>query len=134
MSCSGSLLDNDSSEAITEDEAALYDRQIRLWGLDAQKRFVSCDLPTVKWNGALSSSLLLYSFIPLMDFPCTTTNPVALCQLFSTLLLFIPFHKYSIYAHVIGLPQRGWIRRGIQGDGIGSLSLWAKFQKLFQNQ
>lgn len=24
--------------AITEDEAALYDRQIRLWGLDAQKR------------------------------------------------------------------------------------------------
>ena len=22
----------------TEDEAALYDRQIRLWGLDAQKR------------------------------------------------------------------------------------------------
>jgi len=26
------------SQAITEDEAALYDRQIRLWGLDAQKR------------------------------------------------------------------------------------------------
>ena len=25
---------------ITEDEAKLYDRQIRLWGLDAQKRFV----------------------------------------------------------------------------------------------
>ncbi|VDI74597.1 ubiquitin-like 1-activating enzyme E1 A [Mytilus galloprovincialis] len=25
-------------ENITEDEAALYDRQIRLWGLDAQKR------------------------------------------------------------------------------------------------
>ena len=23
---------------ITEEEAALYDRQIRLWGLDAQKR------------------------------------------------------------------------------------------------
>jgi hypothetical protein len=23
---------------ITEDEAALYDRQIRLWGVDAQKR------------------------------------------------------------------------------------------------
>ena len=23
---------------ITEDEAALYDRQIRLWGLDAQRR------------------------------------------------------------------------------------------------
>jgi len=25
---------------ITEDEAALYDRQIRLWGLDAQKRLL----------------------------------------------------------------------------------------------
>ena len=24
--------------AITEDEAELYDRQIRLWGLDAQRR------------------------------------------------------------------------------------------------
>lgn len=23
---------------ITEDEAALYDRQIRLWGVDAQKK------------------------------------------------------------------------------------------------
>ena len=26
------------TESITEDEAAVYDRQIRLWGLDAQKR------------------------------------------------------------------------------------------------
>lgn len=26
---------------ITEDEAALYDRQIRLWGLDAQRRLGS---------------------------------------------------------------------------------------------
>ena len=26
---------------ISEAEAALYDRQIRLWGLDAQKRFVT---------------------------------------------------------------------------------------------
>lgn len=25
---------------ISEEEAAQYDRQIRLWGLDAQKRFV----------------------------------------------------------------------------------------------
>ncbi|XP_042225721.1 SUMO-activating enzyme subunit 1-like [Homarus americanus] len=32
-------------ENITEDEAALYDRQIRLWGLDAQKRLrASCVL------------------------------------------------------------------------------------------
>lgn len=35
------LLDEKNDGAITEDEAALYDRQIRLWGLDAQKRFVS---------------------------------------------------------------------------------------------
>lgn len=28
---------------ITEDEAALYDRQIRLWGLDAQKRWDVCN-------------------------------------------------------------------------------------------
>ena len=26
--------------AISEDEAALYDRQIRLWGLDAQRRLL----------------------------------------------------------------------------------------------
>ena len=25
-------------QAITEDEAALYDRQIRLWGVEAQKK------------------------------------------------------------------------------------------------
>ena len=30
----------DSITSISEDEAALYDRQIRLWGLDAQKRHV----------------------------------------------------------------------------------------------
>lgn len=33
-------------ETITEDEAALYDRQIRLWGLDAQRRFVD-----LRWTG-----------------------------------------------------------------------------------
>lgn len=27
---------------ISEEEAAQYDRQIRLWGLDAQKRFELC--------------------------------------------------------------------------------------------
>ena len=31
------MLEKEAS-VITEDEAALYDRQIRLWGLDAQKR------------------------------------------------------------------------------------------------
>ena len=28
-----------TSKIITDDEAAIYDRQIRVWGLDAQKRF-----------------------------------------------------------------------------------------------
>lgn len=27
-------------ETITDDEKAIYDRQIRLWGFDAQNRFV----------------------------------------------------------------------------------------------
>ena len=27
------------SDALTADEAEQYDRQIRLWGLDAQKRY-----------------------------------------------------------------------------------------------
>ena len=34
-----SVKDERNGSAITEDEAALYDRQIRLWGLDAQKRW-----------------------------------------------------------------------------------------------
>ena len=33
-----SVTDKQNGTTITEDEAALYDRQIRLWGLDAQKR------------------------------------------------------------------------------------------------
>lgn len=32
------VTDEQNGTVITEDEAALYDRQIRLWGLDAQKR------------------------------------------------------------------------------------------------
>jgi len=32
---------------ITEDEAALYDRQIRLWGLDAQKRLLYWFFPVL---------------------------------------------------------------------------------------
>lgn len=37
--CNPSMSDERNGTAITEDEAALYDRQIRLWGLDAQKRY-----------------------------------------------------------------------------------------------
>lgn len=36
-----SVKDERNGSTITEDEAALYDRQIRLWGLDAQKRYYS---------------------------------------------------------------------------------------------
>ena len=32
------VTDEQNGAVITQDEAALYDRQIRLWGLDAQKR------------------------------------------------------------------------------------------------
>ncbi|CBQ70483.1 related to AOS1-Smt3p activating protein [Sporisorium reilianum SRZ2] len=37
--------------AVTEDEAALYDRQIRLWGLAAQNRLRSAHILIVSWNG-----------------------------------------------------------------------------------
>lgn len=33
---------------ISEEEAAQYDRQIRLWGLDAQKRFVDNSITYIK--------------------------------------------------------------------------------------
>lgn len=35
---SGSDVKMDNNKVFTDDEAALYDRQIRLWGVDAQKR------------------------------------------------------------------------------------------------
>ena len=31
---------NNAVATLTEDEAALYDRQIRLWGVEAQSRYV----------------------------------------------------------------------------------------------
>ncbi|SNX82464.1 related to AOS1 - Smt3p activating protein [Melanopsichium pennsylvanicum] len=42
---------NDNSNAVTEDEAALYDRQIRLWGLEAQNRLRTSHILIVGWNG-----------------------------------------------------------------------------------
>lgn len=36
---------------ITEDEAALYDRQIRLWGVDAQKKILSSKVLLVNMQG-----------------------------------------------------------------------------------
>jgi molybdopterin/thiamine biosynthesis adenylyltransferase len=35
---------------ISEDEAALYDRQIRLWGVDAQKKYFSLFLKSFFFN------------------------------------------------------------------------------------
>lgn len=40
-----------NGNAVTEDEAALYDRQIRLWGLAAQTRLRSAHILIVGWNG-----------------------------------------------------------------------------------
>ncbi|XP_074649401.1 SUMO-activating enzyme subunit 1-like [Tubulanus polymorphus] len=39
------------AENITEDEAALYDRQIRLWGLDAQKRLRAASVLLIGLKG-----------------------------------------------------------------------------------
>lgn len=44
---------NGSGDAvrITDDEAALYDRQIRLWGVDAQRKLRSCNVLLVGLSG-----------------------------------------------------------------------------------
>ena len=36
---------------ITEDEAALYDRQIRLWGVEAQRRLLSSRILIINMKG-----------------------------------------------------------------------------------
>lgn len=36
--------DKNQSVELTDHEAELYDRQIRLWGLESQKRQVQCNL------------------------------------------------------------------------------------------
>lgn len=41
----------DNSAKITEDEAALYDRQIRLWGLESQKRLREANILVIGLNG-----------------------------------------------------------------------------------
>ncbi|KAI0269874.1 hypothetical protein BC834DRAFT_863729 [Gloeopeniophorella convolvens] len=57
-----SLLDSDpGSKAvplqITEDEAALYDRQIRLWGLEAQQRMRNATILVVRLRGAATETI-----------------------------------------------------------------------------
>ncbi|KAI1285412.1 SUMO-activating enzyme subunit 1 [Halotydeus destructor] len=39
------------SDNITDDEAALYDRQIRLWGVDAQRKLRACNVVLFGLNG-----------------------------------------------------------------------------------
>ncbi|KAK2560347.1 SUMO-activating enzyme subunit 1 [Acropora cervicornis] len=68
-----SMSDERNGNAITEDEAALYDRQIRLWGLDAQKRLRASRvlLVGIKGIGAeICKNLVLSGVksITLMDF------------------------------------------------------------------
>jgi len=43
-----------SSDFITEEEAALYDRQIRLWGADAQKRIRAANVLLAGFRGILT--------------------------------------------------------------------------------
>lgn len=52
-----------ASKLITDDEAAIYDRQIRVWGLDAQKRWVLVRLMDEKLYPVLQSSFLCFLFV-----------------------------------------------------------------------
>ena len=50
-----SMSDERNGTAITKDEAALYDRQIRLWGLDAQKRYnKTCTIEVLTQAGTVN--------------------------------------------------------------------------------
>jgi len=42
---------------ITEDEAALYDRQIRLWGLEAQQRMRNATILVVNLRGVATETI-----------------------------------------------------------------------------
>ena len=37
-----------ATAAVTEDDVKLYDRQIRLWGLEAQAQYAACHLPALR--------------------------------------------------------------------------------------
>jgi hypothetical protein len=55
-----------SSIELTEDEAELYDRQIRLWGLDSQKRLV----PTRKYAKLLYLTVQFLYFVIIVFIKC----------------------------------------------------------------
>ncbi|KAI0084783.1 hypothetical protein BDY19DRAFT_997352 [Irpex rosettiformis] len=46
-----------ADEAITEDEAALYDRQIRLWGLEAQQRMRNATVLVLRLKGVATETI-----------------------------------------------------------------------------
>ncbi|KAI0795282.1 hypothetical protein BC629DRAFT_1581846 [Irpex lacteus] len=46
-----------TGEAITEDEAALYDRQIRLWGLEAQQRMRNATVLVLRLKGVATETI-----------------------------------------------------------------------------
>lgn len=55
------VTDEQNGAVITEDEAALYDRQIRLWGLDAQKRLELSNVFSCRQDSSLySKAFVLY--------------------------------------------------------------------------
>ena len=45
------MVEKEDQTQITEDEAKLYDRQIRLWGLDAQKRLRASRICVIGMGG-----------------------------------------------------------------------------------
>lgn len=48
---------NPNPVQITEDEAALYDRQIRLWGLDAQQKMRNATILIIRLNGTATETV-----------------------------------------------------------------------------
>ncbi|PWZ03076.1 hypothetical protein BCV70DRAFT_11405 [Testicularia cyperi] len=56
-STSGAPESNGTAGGVTEDEAALYDRQIRLWGLEAQTRLRRSHILVLGWDGLATEIL-----------------------------------------------------------------------------
>ena len=49
-----------SVTGVTEDEAALYDRQIRLWGLEAQNHMRQAHVAVVSFTGVAEELSLIH--------------------------------------------------------------------------
>jgi len=57
MSATDFKLGNKNVVQITEDEAAVYDRQIRLWGLEAQQRMRNATIMVVRLRGTATETI-----------------------------------------------------------------------------